>query len=57
MSNQILSKGSEIEMQKESLTKRLQDHIMELRANFDKDLNTKVETLQQHIEEHSQILT
>lgn len=45
LSNQMLTKGSEIEQQEESLTKRLQDHIMELRANFDKDLNTRVETL------------
>lgn len=57
LSNQMVSKNSEMEIQKESLTKRIQDHIMELRANFDKDLNTKVETLQHNIEEHKQILT
>jgi hypothetical protein len=49
LSNQLLTKGSEMELQKESLTKRIQEHIMELRANFDKNLNEKVETLHNHI--------
>jgi hypothetical protein len=49
LSNQMLSKGSEMEQQKESLSKRIQEHIMELRSKFDKDLNEKVETLHNHI--------
>lgn len=53
LNSQMLSKGSEMEQQKESLGKRIQEHIMELRSKFDKDLNEKVETLHNHIQEHS----
>lgn len=35
LNNQMLSKGSEMEQQKESLGKRIQEHIMELRSKFD----------------------
>ena len=57
LTNQLTSKDDEMEMQKETLQKKIHEHIAELRKNFNDDLSGKMESLHMQMQEQSEKLT